>query len=1001
MAGENPYAKYLNPGVTPPLASPPRVAPEPTPQQRSAEARAAAKEARDLAAWNAKHNPDGSLKPTAASAQATEQERKAGAFLIRALGSNESYEAQDIGPRSLVGQGLADTVPNLLNTLPGVIGNSPKRQVADSAQDEFIAASLRQDSGAAIPEEEMERQRRIYFPMPGDSEAAIEQKRMARLRAIEGLRQSAGRLEAGAEERYRAMTGALGVDGAGQDGGEQQDDATGYIPMSQRTGDGSPIPGVREPTRQEIYSGGIQWGDQVSDMQGSVSDYLARNYGVDPGEEAEINAFWNANRGNPDLTVEGVQQWYRSRGIGVPKEAAVAAAIEQAMTPGVNFTGSGAEGAIEEYKGQLDQVLERRGVDPESMTGTIGAKAAQGIMVGSLDEIGGLGGAVKAAVSGENPIVGYQAERDILRREQERASEANPKTAFFSELGGGLVTGGAGFGTAARAGNLARQASAAGNTARASQLARTATRSAAKSGATVGGLAGFNYGEGALDSTVGAALGAPAGALAGGLAQKYLPGAIDSAGGVLAKLMPRRPGASAEQAELIAASARQDIPLRQPDVRSELRGAFASAEQSETGGPIIRNAIQSDREAVEKGVRDLSTGQSRDEFALGEATQGATKRASTRMRGEVDAAFVRARNFAGDARVDPAPVLQAIDDRIAALTASGKTANAAEIDVLNGIRADLKQTGLTIDSIQAQRKTLRDRISGANMDPNRAEAGFIEILDTAGTSLELGLKSAGNSRAAQALKRANEAYRERRDFRDTIARQFVGTRNSPVRPELAATRFLSMVKNKGDYQRFSRMFREMEQGERDDFAATVAEGLGTKANGEFEYGKFLRDMDSMNPRAIRDLYGEEGIEALKDLRAIARAKSDTLAERNVSRTGGVVQRMGNRFQQLLMTAFGGAAGGMPGAVAGGLASGALEKYSSRRAARLLLNPDFTKWLRTAPPSPSGAQRHIARLDAIAARTPALSADILDFQRFVSESLAQSPMKVAAREEENN
>lgn len=139
-------------------------------------------------------------------AKSAEGEKKAAAFLIRALGSNEAYEKTGVGPRSLVGQAASDTFPNALNVLPHSIGNSPDRQVADSAQDEFIAASLRQDSGAAIPEEEMERQRRIYFPMPGDSPEALEQKKQARLRAIEGLKQSSGRLLDETLERYNALS---------------------------------------------------------------------------------------------------------------------------------------------------------------------------------------------------------------------------------------------------------------------------------------------------------------------------------------------------------------------------------------------------------------------------------------------------------------------------------------------------------------------------------------------------------------------------------------------------------------------------------------------------------------------------------------------------------------------------------------------------------------------------------------------------------------------------
>src|SRR5690606_39962348 len=51
----------------------------------------------------------------------------------------------------------------------------------------------------------MERQRRIYFPMPGDSPEALEQKKQARLRAIEGLKQSSGRLLDETLERYNAL----------------------------------------------------------------------------------------------------------------------------------------------------------------------------------------------------------------------------------------------------------------------------------------------------------------------------------------------------------------------------------------------------------------------------------------------------------------------------------------------------------------------------------------------------------------------------------------------------------------------------------------------------------------------------------------------------------------------------------------------------------------------------------------------------------------------------
>lgn len=165
--------------------------------QRRGEARAARSEERaqrsaersDLE-WQATHNPDGTPKPNIGPG--TEGQGKAAGFLRRALSANDSYEAQRVGARSLVGQAFSETAPNVLNSLPGAIGNSPERQVADAAQDEFIAATLRYESGAAIPPAEIEAQRRRYFPMPGDGEEVLKAKADLRAQALEALRQSAG-----------------------------------------------------------------------------------------------------------------------------------------------------------------------------------------------------------------------------------------------------------------------------------------------------------------------------------------------------------------------------------------------------------------------------------------------------------------------------------------------------------------------------------------------------------------------------------------------------------------------------------------------------------------------------------------------------------------------------------------------------------------------------------------------------------------------------------------
>lgn len=140
-------------------------------------------------------------------AQATEAERKAASFLIRVLGANHDYRKAGVGPRSLPGEVMADWTPGLLNNLPSSIGNSSQRQQADAAQREFVMASLRQDSGAAIPPEEISNQIRTYFPVAGDMPDVIKQKEAARRRAIAGLGQASGRLAQESVAKFAKLSG--------------------------------------------------------------------------------------------------------------------------------------------------------------------------------------------------------------------------------------------------------------------------------------------------------------------------------------------------------------------------------------------------------------------------------------------------------------------------------------------------------------------------------------------------------------------------------------------------------------------------------------------------------------------------------------------------------------------------------------------------------------------------------------------------------------------------
>jgi hypothetical protein len=76
------------------------------------------------------------------------------------------------------------------------VGNSimtTQGQLYRQAQEDWVRAKLRRESGAVIGEEEMAREIQVYFPQPGDSPEVITQKAQARQVAITAMRQAAGR----------------------------------------------------------------------------------------------------------------------------------------------------------------------------------------------------------------------------------------------------------------------------------------------------------------------------------------------------------------------------------------------------------------------------------------------------------------------------------------------------------------------------------------------------------------------------------------------------------------------------------------------------------------------------------------------------------------------------------------------------------------------------------------------------------------------------------------
>jgi hypothetical protein len=186
---------------------------QPTPLELAREQRAQASEARaDAAAIRAEEASDRAAAREVRQQQIdarkltqtdklTEGEQKATNFFTSSLGAEREWQtllsnpdlAEGTQPHGLGGDAARAILP------AGVVNSwtSSARQRAEQAKLNFIRASLRLESGAAISNSEYERQDRAFFPQTGDGPDVIAQKARARAELIEGFRIGSGR---GAEQ---------------------------------------------------------------------------------------------------------------------------------------------------------------------------------------------------------------------------------------------------------------------------------------------------------------------------------------------------------------------------------------------------------------------------------------------------------------------------------------------------------------------------------------------------------------------------------------------------------------------------------------------------------------------------------------------------------------------------------------------------------------------------------------------------------------------------------
>lgn len=131
-------------------------------------------------------------REAAGGGQITEGERNASGYASRMVEATKLLDQFESKGRATYGTQVAGALP--------LVGASAQRSVMNAdqqryrqAQEDWVRAKLRKESGAVIGKDEMDAEISTYFPMPGDLPENVAQKRQAREVATRAMVTAAGR----------------------------------------------------------------------------------------------------------------------------------------------------------------------------------------------------------------------------------------------------------------------------------------------------------------------------------------------------------------------------------------------------------------------------------------------------------------------------------------------------------------------------------------------------------------------------------------------------------------------------------------------------------------------------------------------------------------------------------------------------------------------------------------------------------------------------------------
>jgi hypothetical protein len=869
-----------------------------------------------------------------------DQRRQAG-FFLRAARANNLYERTPVEPRSVVGQTLADAFPRL-----GNVSASSERQQAEAAQRDFIAATLRYESGAAIPPSEWESQRQIYFPQPGDTVETTNLKAQLRRNAMDALQRSAG----------QAGNGIL-------------PDPDPMAVVDAMVGAAAPGARVSPLLNQAAPGGGIAPGSAAAPVENSAPEALTIGNGL-PGLTAGERS---RAAGREEL----------GRGDTLSPEARAAADRVSAQMTALARRGATAD--------QIDAWLAQQGLPPLPPESRRMHERYQGMgarhpgflpnyqtNVRTQDEIAGdvaadlldPGGADEAFVAGalDTASMGFPAlANEQYRQRMGDLRERNPVASIAGSVAGGLA--------APVAGLYGRAGIGAGMS-----IPQMSARTAA-----AGGIYGFN-----------SSGGDPVNALVGGAIGGAAPGAFNLAGrgvrGTYNALTGRAVNYADPDARAIAQALNEEnIPGSRPLLDPGSRDRMAYLESNLGSNAAIRTPLEATRDALESRAGALAGPGTVEELGtMGQRIQQAGERYIRRSGGVATRMYDRAAQMAGDTPIVAREAVAELDDQLARLGRLPNS-NKGEISFLQGLRADLVDDAgnlrpLSVGDIRDLRTGLRGRVSENNLTFSQVEGRVLGILGRAADDIERDLGGAA-APAVRAYRRADRFYAERASEIREVVQRVIGARGANLGGEKIMARVRAMASDRGNSEGLSRLWGKLSREEQQDAAATIAETAGRRTADEpFSPQQLVTWARTLSPAARRTIFGPDGAQSISNLVTVSKALQATQARLNNSRSG-MVRNWSAALGGLVRGGPVGAGLGLLGggsaltSGAAGLALGAATTAAGagirKLSARALMNPDLSRWLAAGPRAGTAEaiRRHIDRLQTVARANPAISQEI--------------------------